>query len=133
MQPTRRTFFKLLAGAAAVVALPASTFIPDAPMVWGDGIHDDAPGLNALIRGDAVQFADPAMASKVGWRGNVFDFGGTTFRCEDSIVFNVDRNNPIVASNLHVLADHPGYALEVVTKPQAFVQNGAYQVTYGGA
>lgn|SRR5574343_681600 len=49
---SRRSFLRgvLSLGAAAVV-LPKVSFLP---VIVGDGIHDDAPGLNALFRGEPV-------------------------------------------------------------------------------
>jgi hypothetical protein len=67
----RRTFFKLIAGAmlAPVIAqaegLTGEIFT--GPLLWGDGAHDDTEALNALMRGEVVEFADPRMAEGAGW------------------------------------------------------------------
>lgn len=54
---TRRSF---LLGLTAAFAAPAvvradslmKLWVPPLPIVWGDGVHDDAPGLNALLAGE---------------------------------------------------------------------------------
>lgn len=53
---TRRGFFKLLAGAAIAPVL-TSEVKAAVPLILGDGIHDDGPGLNALLRGEVVEIA----------------------------------------------------------------------------
>lgn len=71
MTISRRNFFKLAVGAAAAVAVTPSIIIERVPKIYCDGIHCDAEGLNALIKGDVVEFADPSLASSIGWRGSV--------------------------------------------------------------
>jgi hypothetical protein len=66
MTMKRRTFFQLLAGAMlapAVVKLGG----PVLPYLAGDGINNDAPALNALLRGEAVEFAPSLQFEGVGW------------------------------------------------------------------
>jgi hypothetical protein len=157
MDTTRRGFFRLAAGAAAVAALPVSfKAAADVPMIWADGIHNDAPGLNALIRGDAVQFFRPELADKIGWRGNVLDFGGQWFRCEEPVIFgeegkevrylNVEstadvglvlRGRDIAFAQCHISCLEGGgniAAVVNITPPRPFVPDGpsAYCLTYGG-
>jgi hypothetical protein len=76
MTTSRRGFFKLLAGAAALAAVPAPAVTSSVPIIWCDGIHDDTPGLSALIRGETVEFADASMADHIGWRGDVLFLAG---------------------------------------------------------
>jgi hypothetical protein len=64
---SRRGFFKLVAGAAALVALPRAAVAKRFETIWCDGVHDDAPGLTALLRGEAVEFADPSLAENILW------------------------------------------------------------------
>lgn len=59
---TRRQFFQLIAGAALTPVLARAGTIH--PVLWGDGIHDDAPALNALFRGDVVEFATPDIEAR---------------------------------------------------------------------
>jgi hypothetical protein len=59
---------QMLAGAMIAPVLPKIAMaLPSVPMIWGDGIHDDAPGLNALIRGEVVEFVRPEMGIGSGW------------------------------------------------------------------
>lgn len=77
MTSTRRGFFKLIAGAAALAAVPAPS--KPVPILWGDGIHDDAPAFLALLDGEPVEFADPSMAKDIGWRGGCFYIGRSLY------------------------------------------------------
>lgn len=61
---TRRGFFRLAAGAVALASVPGLLKANgNVPTIWADGIHNDAPGLNALIRGDVVEFSDVRKAA----------------------------------------------------------------------
>lgn len=53
MEMNRRWFLGGSLGIAGAVALPALKLVdPDIPVLWGDGIHDDADALNALAGGE---------------------------------------------------------------------------------
>lgn len=67
MTTTRRSFFRLVAGAAALVAVPMPA-LSKAETIWCDGVNDDGPGITALLRGEAVRFRDPSMAERIGWK-----------------------------------------------------------------
>ncbi len=57
MTMDRRGFIKSLFAGSVAVALPVSAIQCVAPELFrlaGDGVHDDAPALQALINGDAV-------------------------------------------------------------------------------
>jgi hypothetical protein len=157
MDTTRRGFFRLAVGAAAVAALPVPfKAAADVPMIWADGIHNDAPGLNALIRGEVVQFFRPELADKIGWRGDTLDFGGQWFRCEETVVFEHDekvlanmkvettaktalfaRGVDSTISGIHLNCrsnDPDSVGLYIAAPKRPFVPDGpsAYCLTYGG-
>jgi hypothetical protein len=73
---TRRGFFKLMAGAAAMAAVPSIAVPNIAPTIFCNGIDCDSAGLDALIRGKVVQFSNPELAAQIGWRGNVLQLAG---------------------------------------------------------
>jgi hypothetical protein len=83
----RRDFLKTMAGAAGVVIAPgivsrAAAWVT-VPTIYGDGIHDDAPGLQALIDGKEVR-----SLTKTAWRAdNVIFMGGGTYLLKDSLRF----------------------------------------------
>jgi hypothetical protein len=67
MTMQRRSFFKLIAGAMlAPVAAKASALV-GAPLLIGDGVHNDGPAINALLRGEVVEFGPLINAKGVGW------------------------------------------------------------------
>lgn len=55
IQLTRRAFLggSLVLGAVAVMPKWATKLLPETYTLWGDGIHDDSPALNALLNGKA--------------------------------------------------------------------------------
>jgi len=67
----RRTFLKGVAGAVALMLAPApihklaERFAPRL-VLWGDGVHDDAPALNAMLRGEDVEVRDSAAHVEPG-------------------------------------------------------------------
>jgi hypothetical protein len=67
---SRRTFLKLLAGAMCVPVLPARA--SGAPLLVGDGLHDDTAALNALLRGDVIETA--LDMTGCGWVGDTLHF-----------------------------------------------------------
>ena len=104
---SRRSFFRLAVGAAAVVAVPIPLGdVARIPVLYGDGVHDDAEGLNALIRGEEVSFADPAMASRVGWRKGFLDLGGVTFHVKTPVLVDSGRQPPIHLRNMDLSSGH---------------------------
>lgn len=81
----RRGFFKLIAGAAAVVAVPKVLLaLEPIETIYCDGVNCDADGLAALMMGKTVRFANPEMTKGIGWRGEWLDLGGNTFTLEKS-------------------------------------------------
>lgn len=77
MNLSRRSFL------GGVMALTASTALPirgafalALPTIWGDGVHDDAPGLNALLQGLPFHVEnDDVVAADGVIRGGSFIIG----------------------------------------------------------
>lgn len=157
MDATRRGFFRLTAGAVALAAVPGPVKAKgNVPTIWADGIHNDAPGLNALIRGEVVEFADTRKAAGIGWRGTFLDLGGYTYRCEDTVNFEHDNRTlahmtiystadtalfgrgegaTFADFRLHCLSENPNSVGIYWALPERpFVPDGpsAYCLTYGG-
>lgn len=83
----RRGFLKIVFTAAAVTALPITltkALEKTAPVIYGDGIHDDTAGLNAAINGrDFI-----ARNECVKVHGNrIWLAQGCTYRLTDSLCF----------------------------------------------
>jgi hypothetical protein len=69
----RRSFLKGILTLGVISAVPMSRLIVPVPTIWGDGIHDDAPGLNALLRGDRfIVEADGVIAEDGVIQGGTF-------------------------------------------------------------
>jgi hypothetical protein len=85
----RRSFLGLVAGAVLVpVGGDAASL---APVLWGDGVHEDGPAIAALIRGDAVRFANADMANGTGWVGDTLWLPAGTFRIWEPMDFPAHR------------------------------------------
>ncbi len=53
MEANRRQFLRGSLSIVGALALPDFRLsYPDLPVLWGDGVHDDADALNALARGE---------------------------------------------------------------------------------
>lgn len=74
---TRRGFFRLVAGAASLAVVPAPATA--LPIIYSDGIHCDSDGIEALTRGEPVEFLNADDASRIGWiSDDVLGFGNAT-------------------------------------------------------
>lgn len=56
----RRSFLKGVLSLGLVAALPTPILVLARPTIWADGIHDDAPGLNAMLAGEPFDVASEA-------------------------------------------------------------------------
>lgn len=97
MSVTRRGFLQLLGGAVVAAAAPipsaSSAAIPKY-LIVGDGVHDDAAGLNALMRGEIVEFVDMRMGLDCGWNGNLFQMPTGVFRISEPIKIGGTKEAP---------------------------------------
>jgi hypothetical protein len=83
MKLTRRHFLRLAASTAIAPALARAIPVdaaPLPPMLWGDGINDDAPALQALLDGNPIRYAAEGLADHVFRRDGVFHLGGLRYR-----------------------------------------------------
>lgn len=103
---TRRGFFKLVAGAAiASVGAKAASILPDVPILWGDGIHDDTCAFQALIDGKVVEFADPRKAVGAGWFNDILILPHGDYRMKAAIVFRDIFRKVIDGNGCTILRD----------------------------
>lgn len=101
---SRRSF---LLGLGAALAAPAvvradslmKLWVPPLPIVWGDGIHDDAPGLNALLAGQRAIIKSEAVEVV---NGAVFMRNGI-YLIRSAI--ELTSNNMFLGSNSTIEAD----------------------------
>ena len=92
---TRRGFLAAILATAAAPAIvrPASLmpiYVPPAPRLltlWGDGVHDDAPALQALFNGkrvyDALQRRECGGSSYVALAGGTYRLASSLYLPED--------------------------------------------------
>lgn len=79
MELTRRSFLRGVLTVAAVTALPAIP-LADVPVIYGDGIRDDAPGLQAMFNGEPFRIDGEAIvATSSTIRGGRFALSKTVF------------------------------------------------------
>jgi hypothetical protein len=87
----RRTFLKGVGVLGAFAVMPGTLARmlswPQRPILWGDGVHDDAPGLQALVDGRDVDVRDPA--TRMLDDGTFFLAGGT-YLVKDTVRFPTD-------------------------------------------
>jgi hypothetical protein len=87
---TRRRFIQLVGAALALVKAPVPAIAAPLPRLMGDGIHNDAPAINAMLRGEMVEIGPLVDLAGAGWHGDTFYLpSGAVFRLEDAIDFGV--------------------------------------------
>lgn len=83
---SRRSFLGGLLVLSAAIAVPAEALtLAPAALIYGDGIHDDTDGLNALFRGEPVHFVNDNATVRSG--GGMVYLSGGTYRISDTIRF----------------------------------------------
>ena len=67
MTITRRSLLKRTVAAVAVVVTPLVAAGAAVPRIVGDGVHDDAEGFRALLRGDPVDVENECVKLIAGY------------------------------------------------------------------
>lgn len=112
---TRRSFFRLAAGAVALAAVPAPVLSAGEPTLWADGINCDADGIMAMFRGETVRFIQPDIASRIIRNGTSINFGKARIFLRKPVHLS-SRGGLIAVTDLHlhILDGFDGnYALEI--------------------
>ncbi|WP_226629412.1 hypothetical protein [Alloyangia pacifica] len=91
---TRRNFLRASAGVSAASAAPVGSVQAalQTPTIYSDGENNDADGLAALMRGEAVRYARPELARDIGWQGDVLRLAG-------DFVVNAKKPSNVVGRN----------------------------------
>jgi hypothetical protein len=80
---SRRSFLRGTLALAGTVALQPAFTLLSVPKIWADGIHDDAPGLNALFARQPVEVVDDAVSilqgEHISLRNGIYRIGSTLF------------------------------------------------------
>jgi hypothetical protein len=99
----------------APVATQAAAILPTVPLIVGDGVHPDGAGLNALLRGEVVEFADARMAEGVGWiTPHDFRMPAGRFLMEEPMYVKGTENiTRIDGSGSHFILDNDDTCLRV--------------------
>lgn len=93
---TRRKLFALLAGATVVIASPIRLKAAPKFTLWGDGIHNDSPAINAILRGETDVEILPGA-------GVVFD------AAKRLLLFSGNGNTYLLCDSIKI---HPGWAVK---------------------
>lgn len=64
MDVSRRSFLGGALTIAAASLVPVVAFTDPVPVLWGDGVHDDAPALQALIDGKPFEVAGSGFIAR---------------------------------------------------------------------
>ena len=133
MEVNRRSFFKLLAGGAVVAAMPSLALNhANVPIIWGDGKHDDAAGLQSLIDGKEVEFKNPELARGMGWRGDVLFMGTGTFAVKSVLQIDERFSGKTLKGGtylcdqndfIHMRPSHKSKSVEYVTLNGMVIKN----------
>lgn len=109
----RRTLLARAGAVMAVAAIAPSTFARAAswnamPILWGDGVHDDSPGLQALIDGKPVDVRNGSARYEGSW----FLAHGT-YRVSAPLRFSQSSEVTITSSRFIRDPAHDGAIIEV--------------------
>ena len=85
----RRTFLLGTASIAATV-VAAPTFAAPRQTLWGDGVHDDAPALNALMRGEVVMTPAGDAIADAKISGGTYRMGSTLVLGDGADISNAE-------------------------------------------
>lgn len=143
---SRRSFFRLAAGAAlAPIAAKVAALSPSF-YLWGDGKHDDTDAIHALLNGDIVEFSGHIDGAGCGWHGNVLIMPRGEYLLSSPLTFdgkNTPSNSDMTFDLMHSVFRHahdgPRMHLEDLTNcliansihvPANSFRTGQYGVLY---
>jgi hypothetical protein len=109
MKTTRREFLGGAIALTGALAVPGVA-LASIPKLYGDGVHDDAPALNALLAGEPVD-ADGAIAIREG--GSVHLKNGATYAIGSTLVVGSNRNLYGNGATLLCLPGHTGSSIQI--------------------
>ena len=117
MDVSRRSFLRgaLTVAAASLVPVAAAKALglDDVPTLWGDGVHDDAPALQALIDGKPFKIAGEGFIARNGAETAFID--GGDYALSNGLVFRKGgRKAAISNASFRTLPEFPenGYVLK---------------------
>src|SRR5687768_14897749 len=84
IEVTRRSFLRGALAISVVPLLPSLAFVPT---IYGDGVRDDAPGLQALIDGKPFNVEGEGFTALEGW------ISGGNFRLERGLIIRKNTSN----------------------------------------
>lgn len=116
MDLSRRQLFKFGAAAVLSAVVAPAAFGTSAPVLWGDGIHDDTEALQAAMDGEDF-IAD-------GKRVNVaegFTVTGGIFRLTDTLHLRKAHKLPCVINDSELVIEHEGFGVEIHNGGENFV------------
>lgn len=80
MEVSRRRFVQLIGAAVAAIKVPIPAVADSLPRLVGDGIHNDAPAINAMLSRQPIEIGPLIDVTGAGWNGNIFRFPSGKFR-----------------------------------------------------
>lgn len=102
MEVSRRGLFKFGAAAVLSAAIAPVVVAEPAPILWGDGEHDDTVALQALLDGKPVRVAGEDIIASSGRLDGGFYLVSAPLRF---------RRDDIHVHNIRLLCDHNDYIL----------------------
>lgn len=106
MDLNRRSFLGGMIAAFGVASLPAIASTVPVPVIYGDCIHDDTDGLQALFDGKPFRVAGSAETMAVRRRGYIQLEG--TFKISRTLHLGRSKNSPNVSSQqIGIIATAP--------------------------
>jgi hypothetical protein len=85
MSLTRRRFVQMIGAAVAIIKAPLPAIADSLPRLVGDGLHNDAPALNALLNRLPIEVGPLVDVQGAGWVGTVLRLPHGNFAVREPI------------------------------------------------
>src|SRR5947208_1315422 len=111
MAVSRRVFLSGLVAAPAVIAIDSLMPVrPWVPVLYGDGIHDDWHGLQALVNGEAVDIRSRVVPAYLNAPGLGLTSMGNTYSLSKPLIMpaNTIRRDHFIGDHFLKRSGFPG-------------------------
>ncbi len=116
---SRRAFLGGAIALTAVTALPADAFA-DAPTIYGDCEHDDAPGLNALLAGEPFRVVGEGPPMRLQSAGGFVEIDGGRYLMQAPL--RISGHTRAIIANATFWSDHTGHHVLMLDESQTFLE-----------
>lgn len=93
MTMTRRCFVQMIGAVVALIKAPIPAIADSLPRLVGDGIHNDAPALNALLNRLPIEIGPLVNVNGAGWKGDTLFLPCGNFAVHESVIIGCEQSD----------------------------------------